>query len=259
MSDIAEIIEKIPVLGGIVDISVLQEGSVNRIWKIEAAEKNYVLRQQKSVAKMIGLDLSGEFEILESVATIEAGPQPVWVDVNAGLLLLEYLPGTSLSGEAFEDGKTLARAGELLKRIHDTRPDVRKVDYAGFVSRYSAAADDASSSQLALEALELIDLWCGDDERLVLCHGDPLAQNFIAGPETELKLIDWEYSGLGEPCFDLAVIIHHHNLDKTTRKLICDVVQVIDAEARLEGCLLLYERILALWLMTCRSSLEESC
>jgi thiamine kinase-like enzyme len=29
-----------------------------------------------------------------------------------------------------------------------------------------------------------------------------------------LLLIDWEYAGIGDPYFDLAVVVRHHDLDK---------------------------------------------
>ena len=49
------------------------------------------------------------------------------------------------------------------------------------------------------------------------CHNDVHHLNVVGGDE--LRLIDWEYAGAGEPLFDLASVCVYHGYDRTRREL----------------------------------------
>ena len=46
--------------------------------------------------------------------------------------------------------------------------------------------------------------------RPALCHNDLVHSNIIDGDP--VRLIDWEYSAVGDPYFDLAIVVRHHQL-----------------------------------------------
>ena len=49
----------------------------------------------------------------------------------------------------------------------------------------------------------------------MICHNDLTAANVI--DVGGLQLIDWEFAAPGDPFFDLAVVVAHHQLDASTR------------------------------------------
>ena len=59
-------------------------------------------------------------------------------------------------------------------------------------------------------------------KQVVLCHGDSSSPNFLLNEAGEMSLIDWEYSGMGEPAGDLGTFIA------------CSNYTVADAEKVLE-------------------------
>jgi thiamine kinase-like enzyme len=68
------------------------------------------------------------------------------------------------------------------------------------------AREHADTANLLLAELRF------EPARECLCHNDLVAGNIIETSDG-LKLIDWEYAGLGDPWFDIALVIEHHQLD----------------------------------------------
>jgi thiamine kinase-like enzyme len=254
MDQLRDILNNIPSIAEVRHFELLNDGVVNEVWKLDTDAGAYVLRRDKALGGQIGLNRDGEYEVLKVAAEEGLGPRPVWRDAAAGLLLAEYLEGNPLTELTIVQDQTLAAVGKLLQKLHGCKPTVRVVDYAGYVDRYLLAADHPDRQQVAAEALELIDCWCSDSSRYVLCHTDPVAANFIYGTDGSLKMIDWEYAGLGEPVFDLAVVIYHHGLNGQAIEALCGGTVSVDLSERLEGCLRAYDCLLTLWLMVCSNT-----
>ena len=70
---------------------------------------------------------------------------------------------------------------------------------------------------------------------LVPCHNDLLNANFLDDGE-RLRIVDWEYAGMGDPFFDLANFSINHELDerapRAARGLLGDVEPRTRARAR---------------------------
>jgi thiamine kinase len=254
MEDISSILRAVPNLADIHQQELLNDGVVNEVWRLDTAEGSYVLRRDKPLAKKIGLNRGEELQILAAAAAAGLGPEPVWCDADAGLLLVKYLAGKPLAEKDISGGQALEAVSVLLHKLHSCRPEIRQVDYAGYVDRYRRATDHPDRERIAAEALSLINRWCNDQPRYVFCHTDPVAGNFVACDDGILRLIDWEYAGLGEPVFDLAVFIRHHGLDQEAIEAFCGLADAGEQAARLEGCLALYDHLLALWSMVCCST-----
>jgi thiamine kinase-like enzyme len=84
----------------------------------------------------------------------------------------------------------------------------------------------------------------------VLCHNDPIAANII--DSGALSFIDWEYAGIGDALFDLAVVVAHHDLNETAiRQLLAAYLGDVtpDHHHRLRQACELYDCLNMLWLM----------
>jgi thiamine kinase-like enzyme len=188
--------------------------------------------------------------VLTVVADRGLGPVVIWADPDAGLLLTEYQEGHSWGEADLRNKKNLGRFGKLLQRLHQVSIDTQPVDLSRYAFRYAQQLATDEADRIAREANELADKWCTDGSRRVLCHNDPVAGNIIDTEQNDrLTLIDWEYAGLGEPCFDLAVFIRHHALSAADTSVFLDNYGVEVDEVRLDGCMALYDRLSVLWLM----------
>ena len=81
-----------------------------------------------------------------------------------------------------------------------------------------------------------------------LCHNDVHSLNIV--DNGTLRLIDWEYSGIGEPMFDLASICVYHRYARPDRERLLDAYVTSassNAAHQLELACWLFEYVKDLW------------
>ncbi|MCP4000173.1 MAG: phosphotransferase [Gammaproteobacteria bacterium] len=253
MMDISKVIASIPELSGVQYFELLNIGAVNKTWRLFTEAGSFVLRQDTSMVKTLGLDRHSEIDVLETAAKSGLGPAVIWADPNSGLLLTEYIEGVAWSKTDLYAHQNLVRIAKRLDYLHRIPSDLqtlKAVCFSSYALRYAQQLATSEAEKLADEVIFLDKEWCSDPSRHVLCHNDLVYGNIInVQPGGELMFIDWEYAGLGEPYFDLAVFIQHHPLSATDTKVFLEAYGVLLGEGRLEGCLAIYDRLLALWLM----------
>jgi aminoglycoside phosphotransferase (APT) family kinase protein len=249
MDEIQKILERIPGLPRIDRADLLSDGVVNQVWRLECASGPLVLRRDKPLAGKLGLDRFAEVEIHQSAASVGIAPALIWSDPQAGLLLTEYVQGNVLVEEDMRDPETFARVVALIQQVWCIPERLPPVSLAACARRYANVVATDEADKLAAAVAQLDAKWCADASRFVLCHNDLVNGNIIRTVKDDFMLIDWEYAGLGEPAFDMAVLLRHQRQGGEQRQtLLNSRVGKVD-EARLAGCAGLYDRLLALWLM----------
>jgi thiamine kinase len=251
--DITELLTSIPALAGVEHHELLNRGVVNETWRVFSGTDSYVLRRDTSMVNALGLDRKAELDVLAIASQAGLGPAVIWSDLDAGLLLTRYTDGVSWGEAEFGDKQNLLRLAKLLKRLHgvptDSKP-LKIVNFAAHASHYAHQLATPEAERFADEVASLVEKWCADSSRHVLCHNDLVSGNIIdvAGND-DLMLIDWEYAGLGEPYFDLAVFLHQYPFSATDARVFLDAYSTQVDEERLAACVAIYERVLVLWLM----------
>ena len=182
---------------------------VSRTWRVLADGRQAVLRVDEPLARRLGLNRAAEPGVLRTVADAGLGPACLDADATGGWLLTEWLPGGSWSAADLREPANLRRAARLLRRVHDLPPAGPVLDLAAAIDRYAAlggtpAAGPARVARDQLARCRSADATAGVADCPCLCHNDPTPGNFIALTDGSLRLIDWEYAGLGDPAFDLA-------------------------------------------------------
>jgi len=142
-------------------------------------------------------------------AEIGIAPAVVFSDVERGWQLSRYLADCrSLGADDLHDPQTLAAIGELLGHLqraggsfqHDMRP-------FAISDRYLALAPDPDLLRLRHQAKSIeLEIETGQVRR-VPAHIDANPTNFLQAPDGTLHLIDWEFSAMADPCWDLATIV----------------------------------------------------
>jgi aminoglycoside phosphotransferase (APT) family kinase protein len=124
------------------------------------------------------------------------------------IVVMERLAGATLGSGRYPrvlTGQEVEAAAGLVGRLHDWRPlpdGFRPVfGYRDRIVRYHAAGYLTEDDRRALERLLAR---CGEPRQLN--HGDPLPGNMIRLPSGDWALLDWEFTGLFLPGFDLAML-----------------------------------------------------
>lgn len=135
-------------------------------------------------------------------------PRLVHTD-GARLLVLERLDARPLDSERYPDrqlsdtdiDRVLAAVGKLNAWQPPPGRFAPIFDYPARVSRYHAAgyltAADRDALKILLGRLE---------DRRELDHGDPLPSNLLLTADGDCAMVDWEFTGLFLPGFDLAML-----------------------------------------------------
>jgi thiamine kinase-like enzyme len=193
-------------------VAELPGGLTNHNLRVTTTDDKYqldlVVRCSRSDAGLLGIDRDAENANTIVAAETGVGPRVVEYRPDLGMLVIEFLEGTPLVNESFDDPGVLTRSAEACRRLHlgarftgDFDMFERQAGYLEIVrergfalpATYDEHADDWESVRRALAA---------DRRPTVPCNNDLLAANFI-DDGTQVWLIDYEYSGNNDACFEL--------------------------------------------------------
>ncbi|WP_206051034.1 choline kinase family protein [Nocardioides speluncae] len=209
MPDTAEVLDQIAVLRGRErTVTPLDGGLTNINLKVTTADAVYVVRRWQSDGELLGIDRDAEH--LNSRAAAEAGVGAPVVDYrpDLGVLVIDYLDGPAWSNDSFREPGAPTRAAHAIRALHEGPRFVSDFDMFTRQARYQALiaqhgfwlppgyADFGADFQRVRGALEV------GAEPTVPCNNDLLAANFVDDGE-RLWLIDYEYSGNNDACFEL--------------------------------------------------------
>ena len=184
-------------------------GLTNGIFRIECNGDSYVLRLPgEGTADYI--DRAFERVALSESSRVKVSPEIVYHDAATGIFIADFVKGLPMSAALFRSNPGAPRrAGEVLKRLHasDAKFDFT-FDLFGMIDEYLKVLAD-KPTQLPHGFTNMLAL--ADDLRAALlrhpprrtaCHCDLLADNFI-DTGSRMYLVDWEFSGMNDPMWDL--------------------------------------------------------
>lgn len=211
----------------------LSGGAIQENWRLDllieggpwAGARSWVLRSDALSALPASLDREQEFAVLQAVH--QAGvkvPRPLWLCRDTQVhgrvfFLMEYVPGIAagrmLSAQAGPQGRALLaeQLGANLARLHQVRPPNASLEFLpvtatapalATISGYRRYLDTLDEAYPALEwGLRWCELNAPRSDVLCLLHRDYRTGNYLASERGLEAVLDWEFSGWGDPCEDL--------------------------------------------------------
>lgn len=202
---------------GPVEPQPLGGGITNANFLVESAGERFVVRVGEDIPVHQVMRFN---ELAASLAAQAAGLSPAVRHHEPGILVLDYVEGTTLTEEAVRDPEMLPRIVPLVRRCHREVPKHLRgpvlVFWVFHVLRdYAATLRDGRSRHVGalpglLEKAERLEAAVGPID-LVFGHNDLLCGNFIDAGE-RVWLIDWDYAGFNSPLFDLGGLASNNGL-----------------------------------------------
>ena len=199
-------------------VTELPGGLTNRNFKVTTPDGVFVARLFADDGELLAIDRDHEYR--NSVIAAEAGVGAPVIEYRPAdrVLVLGYLYGRTLTNADVAEPATLDRIAVACRALHAGGRFVADFDMFDVQARYYATAmrrriglpvgyDTLLPAFAAARAALAV-----KGEGTVPCNNDLLAANFIDNGE-RIWLIDYEYSGNNDPCFELGNIAGECGLD----------------------------------------------
>lgn len=218
--ELTRAMQRVPDLAGR-DLSfvALSGGITNRNFLVTAsgARDRYVLRLAGNDTHLLGISREVEHAATVAAAGVGVGPEVVAFVRPEGYLVTKFIEGSPVSLEAVHRPETIRRVADSIRRFHDGPPIPGLFMPFRIVEAYRALAMARGvpippEYELAMSISRRIELaFLAAPVELRPCHNDLLNANFIDDGE-RIRIVDWEYAGLGDPFFDLGNFSVNHDL-----------------------------------------------
>jgi thiamine kinase len=184
----------------------LGSGKTNQSYLVRAGDLRLVLRLESANSDYLGIDRNFEQRVIATLGS-EFSPKHVYANSEQSYSVFEYIKGRVWTRDDLESVDQMSVLESVIKRIQKTKIDGSIFDYLSYLEQYQDHLKRKNIST-ALMKLDQYSLFRLELERFlseswvpVLCHHDLVPENIIETADG-LKIIDWEYAGLGHPDFD---------------------------------------------------------
>jgi thiamine kinase-like enzyme len=192
-----------------IEVAPVTGGLTNRNYRVEVEGTPFFVRIPGPATELLAIDRGNERHNTTAAALAGVGPR-VAVDVpDMDVLVLEWLPGRTMSNAAFAAPGMPTRIAATLRRLHAGprfRDDFDMFRLSEFYLRVvkERAIRIPAGYRDRLERLPRIEAaLAARPLAKVPCHNDLLAENYL-DDGTQLWIVDYEYSGNNDPTFELA-------------------------------------------------------
>jgi len=191
-----------------VKITEMTGGLTNKNFRVDIEDQAFFVRVPGASTELLAVDRDNEYHSSKTAAAAGIGPKVVYHLPDYKVMVLEFLDGKTMSIEALGAPGMPTRIAQSLKMLHAGEKCLnefnmfRLVDfYLGIVDKHQVRIPENYRDRMSIlnrmeTAIQKKSL------ASVACNNDLLAENFI-DDGLKLWLIDYEYSGNNDPCFEL--------------------------------------------------------
>ncbi len=193
-------------------VTELPGGLTNHNYKVITPDGTFVARVSDAGGDLLAIDRDAEYRNSVAAAAAGAGAPVIEYRPQDRLLVVGYIEGRTLGNADVAAPGTIARIAQACRRLHSGARFGNDFDMFDIQRRYLSVArsrgfripagyDDLMPQFEAVAAAQAVRGQGGT----VPCNNDLLAANFIDDGD-RIWLIDYEYSGNNDPCFELGNI-----------------------------------------------------
>ncbi|MCJ7514209.1 MAG: phosphotransferase [Anaerolineales bacterium] len=186
----------------------LAGGLTNANFRVEVDGTPYFVRIPGASTDLLAVDRANEAHNTKAAARAGVGPRVIHHLPEVNVLVLEFIQGQTMSNQALAASGMPGRIAQSLRRLHAGPRFLTDFNMFRLVEFYLEMVDEhqVRIPEGYRQRLPTV----GEIERAVTaralptvpCNNDLLAENYIDDGAT-LRLIDFEYSGNNDPCFEL--------------------------------------------------------
>jgi thiamine kinase-like enzyme len=221
-----EAISRVPFLAESKNLKTtpLSGGITNLNYRIDADGKSYVLRITGANTDKLGIRRDVEHQANLAAGRLGVAPEVMYFIEPEGYLLTRFVNGKRLPPEEITKPANIIRVIRKVRLFHTRAPELdgefnvfRRVEMLTATSKHNNCKFPFDFDWIMQKMNEVETALLKDPYTPTPCHDDLLNLNWldedVPGEIGEVRLLDWEYAGMGDIFFDLGNFCHHHRLD----------------------------------------------
>ena len=212
--------------GKSVEIKPLSGGLTNTNFKVEVNGTPFFVRVPGENTDLLAVDRTNEYFNAKAAAETGVGPRIIYYLPEFQVMVLEFLEGQTMSNAALNANGMPTRIAHAIKRLHSGPRFLTDFNmfrltefYLNICKEHSVRVPDGYAERMsAVQRIEQALL--ARPLPTVPCHNDLLAENYMQVGDS-LRLIDYEYSGNNDPCFELGNTCQELQYDEARIAEVC--------------------------------------
>jgi len=213
-------------------------GYTNQNFRLEYGLQDWVLRIPKADTNRY---INRQFEAhnADIAETLKIAPKCVWRNQSGLSLTLTLNRTRPITLNDIKRESISRQLAKVIRSLHDCNRNFQgQVDLADLLSRYYRLAP-ASHRQLARSvyraAQSKIQKLLPRDNRLRPSHNDLVLENILIDDSDRIWIIDWEYSSMAPPYWDLATVCNALAFDRNQSSELLKIYQQQARASELES------------------------
>jgi thiamine kinase-like enzyme len=227
MDNLFLLLQRIPQLNTArsLEIQELTGGITNKNYKITAEGECFVLRLGGNETQFLGIDRRIEYECSALAWQAGIAPEPIAFLEPEGYILARFVSGKPMRAEEIGIEENINRVVESMKAYHALE------FFPGLFSPFRVAEEYTMTARaFHVQLPEKINWYLEKSREMEQaiyreplrsrpCHNDLLNGNFI-DDGTRIRILDWEYAGMGDIFFDLGNFAAQHGFNDEQDELL---------------------------------------
>ncbi len=212
--------QRVPELAGQdMTLTALTGGITNRNYRVDSAgmRERFVIRLGGNDTHLLGISREVEHAATVAAAGVGVGAEVVAFLRPEGILVTRFIEGTPMAELDVHAPHVIAKIADSIRRFHEGPAIPGLFIPLRIVEAYRALAvargvvvpPEYAQAQSIARRIELALIM--NPLEMLPCHNDFLPGNLI-DDGVRMRIVDWEYAGMGDPFFDLGNFSINNNL-----------------------------------------------
>src|SRR6266566_9730066 len=201
-------------------VTPLLGGITNQNYRVDIGGESFVLRIGGKGTHLLGIDRRRESICATIAAQMGVGAQVLYFMASQEVLVTRFIVGNAVTPETAARPEILHRIVDAMKRYHagpvfpgTFSPFETVRNYHTLALGHGVSFPDTLPQVFALMGQIEQALAISGTTYARPCHNDLLANNFIDDGHT-IRILDWEYAGMGDLFFDLGNFAVNQSLNE---------------------------------------------
>ncbi|SQB35739.1 choline/ethanolamine kinase family protein [Clostridium cochlearium] len=205
-------------------------GMTNKNYKFTLEDKEYVIRIPGTGTSHMINRLNEKIN-LNLVSSLDIDAKLIYFDVDNGIKISELIKETeTLNKITVKKQCNMILISNLFKKLHKSNI-VFNCDFNVFekIELYENILKEMKGEfftdydKVKVKILKLKDALNEMNIKKYPCHNDTVSENFIKSGKGKIHLIDWEYSGMNDPVWDISAYFLESEFNKEEEEMFLDI------------------------------------